>query len=164
MSQTRRSKRISYEKLLEEMRAGEPPPERLLALDPGETMGWALFKDGMLYDRGQVLARNAPEKAAYKILQSKKPTEVVCEDYRIYSWKVKDHAFDSLFTPKLIGMIQQECFRREIPIHLQMAVEAKSFVTDDKLKAWGMFPEGRKLRHSADAMRHAIRYLMFFGR
>jgi hypothetical protein len=84
---------------------------------------------------------------------------VVMEDYKVYSWKTKDHAFAGLHTPRLIGALELVCFDLGIPLYKQMAVQAKGFCTDDKLQAWGLWQEG--MRHARDAIRHALYYLLF---
>jgi hypothetical protein len=45
-------------------------------------------------------------------------------------------------------------------IHYQMATTAKTFVTDEKLKQWGFWQEG--MRHSRDAIRHGLYFLLFY--
>lgn len=42
---------------------------------------------------------------------------------------------------------------------MQMAAQAKGFVDDDKLKAWGFWIKGKK--HARDAIRHGVYYLLF---
>jgi hypothetical protein len=43
-----------------------------------------------------------------------------------------------------------------------MASQAKAFVTDQKLKEWGFWKEG--MRHSRDAIRHGLYFLLFYKR
>lgn len=119
------------------------------------------------------------------------PTHVVCEDYRIYAHKLERHTFSSVETLRLIGGIDMIChvgfswvekaglaggqgvsipksdlklmeFYEPIPISYQMAVQAKGFVTDEKLKQWGFWKDG--MRHSRDAIRHGIYYLLVTNR
>jgi hypothetical protein len=40
-----------------------------------------------------------------------------------------------------------------------MAHQAKGFVTDEKLKAWGFYQKG--VRHARDSIRHACYFLLF---
>lgn len=42
----------------------------------------------------------------------------------------------------------------------QMAVTAKNFCTDDKLKQWGFWQAGQK--HARDSIRHGCYFLLFF--
>jgi hypothetical protein len=93
------------------------------------------------------------------VLEAFLPTEVVMEDYRVYAHRVQQHMGSALLTPRLIGAIENMCITIGIPYHKQMAGEAKQFVTDVKLKSWGMYPAG--LKHARDAIRHGCYYIIF---
>lgn len=138
------------------------PPERLLAIDPGMTIGWALFKDGVLTKQGQIICKDNAPKGAIDLFNDTRPTQVICEDYKIYAHKADVHIGDSLFTPQLIGIIKLLCAQQEIPIKLQMAAVAKAFVTPERLKEWGLYAKGA--RHSLDAIKHGCHYLLFNGK
>lgn len=84
---------------------------------------------------------------------------VVIEDYRVYSWKTKDHAWAGLHTSRLIGATELICYDAGLDLTKQTAQQAKGFCTDDKLQAWGLWQEGQ--RHARDAIRHALYYLLF---
>lgn len=118
------------------------------------------------------------------------PTLVVCENYRIYAHKLERHSYSQVETLRLIGGIDMMChngwmqrevpgdgwddklwigdpcefqkYYQPVPIAYQMAVQAKGFVTDEKLKEWGFWLEG--MRHSRDAIRHGIYYLVIINR
>lgn len=118
------------------------------------------------------------------------PTYVVCENYRIYAHKLERHSFSDVQTLRLIGGIDQLChlgwhgyagldreathdyeppeqvstfgYHQPVPIFYQMAVQAKGFATDDRLKDWGFWKEGMK--HSRDAIRHGIYFLLISNR
>lgn len=134
---------------------------RVVGLDPGETTGACAFKGKEMLDARQ-LPTGLVGKGATEILNyllAWEPSIVVMEDYKVYAWKTKDHAWASLHTPRLIGAIEFICYRHDCPIQKQMAQQAKGFCTDDKLKAWGLYLPGQ--RHSRDAIRHAVYYLLF---
>lgn len=136
----------------------------LLALDPGETTGWAVF-DGSgkrLTKFGQIKtwpAENMVEELT-KLFDSL-PTidHVVYELYSIYEWKTDSHTWSQVPTLRIIGCIETLCIQRGIPYSSQTAQVAKVFCTDDKLKSWGMYPAGQK--HARDAIRHGTYCLMF---
>lgn len=138
-----------------------PAPTNLLALDPGETTGWAYFEITDLKECGQLDTKDQDNMvgAIQELLARTKPAICVIEDYRVYGWKAKDHSWAELHTPKLIGVIRALCYLQKIPTVLQMAYQAKNFVTDDKLKAWGMYSKGQ--RHARDAIRHGCSYMLF---
>jgi hypothetical protein len=144
---------------------------RVIGLDPGETTGACVFDGPNLVDARQ-LATGLMPQAAFEvwryvhtwiydgILRSCQEV-VVIEDYRVYSWKTKDHAWAGLHTPRLIGAMEYICRYQmaETPLIKQSAQNAKGFCTDQKLKEWGLWIEGQ--RHSRDAIRHACFYLLF---
>lgn len=136
-------------------------PERLLALDPGKTTGWALFTGCTFVSAGQLATSSQQE--ALQLLEVRlfeaKPTLVVIEDYRVYANRTQQHAGSSLSTPRLIGMIETLLLQRSIPFHKQPAGVAKQFVTDDRLRAWDLYSRG--LKHARDAIRHGVYYVLF---
>lgn len=161
---------MHYKEILQRLYAKCPEklPERLLALDPGETTGWSLWVDGQYKDGGQLeTVVLSTESQGVKVLNwaplkelfvTTKPTLVVYENYRIYSHKLDRHSFSEVETLRLIGGIDLICWEESIPVANQMAVQAKSFITDDKLKAWDFWLKG--LKHSRDSMRHALYYII----
>ncbi len=151
-----------FKSLLQKVRGKDwqAPPE-VLALDPGETTGWALFEQGLLIDAGQTEKHKDIVAAAAEIqtlLRATNPSTVVIEDYRVYAHKAKSHSWEALHTPKLIGAIQALCAVRGAADILQMA-SSKQFVTNDKLRTWNMYYKGKP--HANDAIRHGCYYLLF---
>jgi hypothetical protein len=118
------------------------------------------------------------------------PTHIVCENYRIYAHKLERHSFSQVETLRLIGGIDMmshvgwmeretpgegwddklwqgdpcelQVYHQPVPITYQMAVEAKGFITDDRLKKWDMWKTGMK--HSRDAIRHGLYFLIITNR
>ncbi len=141
-------------------------PKDILCLDPGETTGWAFFRvDGLgvrLRASGQI---DTPDiikgiKQLSIIWRKYTPDILVVEDYRVYGWKVDQHAWANLHTPKYIGAIFALAYLngRITPV-MQMAQFAKEFCTDDKLKRWGFYKKGQP--HGRDAIRHGCAYILF---
>lgn len=83
---------------------------------------------------------------------------IACEDYRVYSWESDKHKWAALHTPKLVGAIHAIAHIQGVVIHLRMAQEAKTLITDNKLMEWGLYEKGE--RHARDATRHALLYLV----
>lgn len=144
-------------------------PHRLLALDPGNDTGWALFVDGKLTEWGQSdtcedtggscgVSCQIFWKELPALFDKTRPTQVIMENYRVYSHKLERHTFSEVPTLRLIGGIDFLCWLQGIPIYYQMATQHKSFVSDAKLKSWGLWKEG--MRHSRDAIRAGIYFLM----
>mgnify|MGYP001469288196 CR=1 FL=1 len=136
-------------------------PKVLLAIDPGETTGYSIFKDGELLTNGvidwniQVYGYNY----LVDIMKKHLPNIVVCENFRLYAAKASALTGSQFNTVKTIGNIEILCERNNIPIVKQMAHMAKGFCTDDKLKEWGYYKKVNK--HSRDSIRHATYFLLF---
>lgn len=135
------------------------PPKGLLAIDPGMTTGWAYFKEGGLYDYGQVKASAKDVSSIYSLIDNLKLDVIVIEDYRVYSNKASSHISSSLETPRIIGALQAYLYIKDIPYHFQMASMAKGFCDKKKLKEWGYWAVGKQ--HSRDAIRHGCTWLLF---
>ena len=138
------------------------PPEKLLALDPGETIGWAVFEQGKFLECGQKESKNHPAKSIQELFQDVQPTMVVAEDYKVYAHKSDAHKWNDLFTPRLLGMIELLSDQYKIPLHLQMAGTVKQFCNAHKLMEWGFYKPGK--RHADDAIKHATYFLLFHNR
>jgi hypothetical protein len=136
------------------------PPKVLMAIDPGKTTGIAIFKEGILSTQSQVDTSN--DEGIQELVRQityTNPNILVCEDYRVYSWKAKEHSWEALNTPQLIGVIKYLCTKSNTPIYMQMAQMGKGFCTDKKLREWGFYRSG--LPHSRDAVRHGCYWLLF---
>lgn len=138
-------------------------PNKLLAIDPGETVGWALFEQAELSGTGEVRididsSGSMNILPLHRIIKVLNPDLVVIEDYRVYAHKANAHTWNALYTPKLIGALQYMCQLWNIPYVMQMA-SSKQFCTDSKLKIWGYYKKASK--HSMDAVRHGCYYLLF---
>jgi hypothetical protein len=137
----------------------------LLALDPGETTGWSLWTSTqehiILLDSGQLKTwpMDAATDGLWKLLIDHQPNFITYEAYNVYSWKRDQHVGSDVPTIQVIGCIQTLARMRSIPMNTRNAQTAKTFVTDDKLRAWGFYSRGQ--RHSRDSMRHGLYYIMF---
>jgi len=158
---------LKFEELLYNVRRRNStdwkPPSVLLALDPGETLGWAMFKDGRLYSIGQEQLVHNRESIDFtkieKVVGNANPSVVVCEGYRVYPWKRDAHVWAELITPRIIGAIEMVCSVNNIPLYFQSAAAAKGFCSNKKLKNWGYYHESFK--HGRDAVRHGCYWLLF---
>jgi hypothetical protein len=135
---------------------GPDPPARLLALDPGDTTGVAMFKIGRLW-KSTSMARDL--LAFERLIVGFAPDILVVESYNIYASKLERHTFSNVPTLRLIGAIEFIALKADIPIVWQSAATGKGFVTDEKLKWWGYYTT--ESRHARDAIRHGVHYLIF---
>lgn len=152
--------KVSLQDLIEHENA-EPFEGTLLALDPGETTGWAIFLNHKLSKSGQIKTKPIETGIVelQKLLEKFEPDFLVYEHYRVYQHKAKDHAHSDLHTSQFIGAIKTICLLWKIPYHTQMAAQAKGFCTDEKLKYWELYKKGEK--HTRDAIRHGTYFLIF---
>lgn len=149
---------IEFVDLLKKLRPEDwEPPDTLLAVDPGETTGWALFRMGNPTDSGEIPKEDFAD-TFLGALMTLEPSIVVVEDYKIYPHKAKAHTWSSLHTVKIIGVIEALCAQNNIPVVKQMA-SSKQFVTNEKLRAWEFYQKRRS--HTNDAIRHGCYYLLF---
>lgn len=152
---------IDFETLLRKRRGTEfRPPERLLCLDPGHTTGWAVFEQGKFAAAGHSATEAKGWKEIDDLFSDINPTMLIYENYRVYSHKLERHSNSEVYTLRLVGVIEYLAeVKFRIPYFNQMASQAKGFVSDEKLKAWGMYQIGYK--HARDAIRHGCHFLLF---
>lgn len=152
---------IPFEELLLKRRGADfKAPKQLLVLDPGHTTGWALFLNGRLAAQGQALTEAKGWQEIDDLFEYAFPTMVLYENYRVYAHKLERHSNSEVYTLRLVGVIEYLSeVKYKVPFYNQMAHQAKGFVSDDKLKAWGMYKPGMK--HARDAVRHGCYFLLF---
>lgn len=140
----------------------------VLCLDPGETTGWAIFYEGELWANGQdptpdptAMADLIRELVALPSLD--RVGRIVYEEYRVRGNKFNEHVGSEVVTIQNIGAIKVIADGLDLPLTKQTAGMAKGFATDDKLRQWYLYQKG--LKHSNDAIRHGVYYLLFaYGR
>ncbi len=154
---------ITYPELLQQRKGTNKVPSVLIALDPGETTGVAVFKEGVLSLVDQIAQRefDLAIKEMASLISTTEPTIAIIEDYKVYSHKADAHKWSKLHTPRLIGGIQALCILHEVPYRMQMA-SAKSFCNDERLKDWRMYQVGKP--HATDAVRHGLYFILFGGK
>lgn len=145
--------------------------ENLVAFDPGETTGVCIYEGWRSEEFPwkfplqlcQAVTKDpieGVERLRSCLPDNGLPTRVICEDYKVYDWKADSHSWSGMHTSQLIGMIRLMCHQLDIPLDFRMAQQAKAWVTDEKLKQWGVYVAG--MRHARDAQRHCLTSL-FFG-
>lgn len=152
---------MDFKELLQKMDR-ELPAIRVLGIDPGETTGWVILDPPCIYKAGQEPTKNVTQAALFfnRMLEDKRPDVIVIEEYRVYSSKTRQHAWNDLLTARIIGAIEALCAIEDVPVVKQTASTAKGFCTNDKLREWGFWQSSAK-RHANDAIRHACYYTLF---
>ena len=149
---------------------------KTLFVDPGETVGWSVWEAGCKVESGQHSRIDFADAlyAAWGLYPEdagRPPTiddtlvealrcckEVVCEEYALYPWELKNLAWDKCLTPRLIGALAMACRLRDYPIHYQGAK-----IKDEamRLGAGDHFVTPKhENRHQNDAIMHAV---FFYG-
>ena len=125
----------------------------LLAIDPGESSGWATYSaTGEFQDAGICRSR----EGVYDLLKEVGPVaKVVIEDYRLFSHKAVQQSGSRLETVRVIGAIESWAAINDSEVILQPA-SIKSIA-----QKWsGIVPKGsHKNTHHIDAMLHGHYYL-----
>jgi hypothetical protein len=127
----------------------------VLAVDPGLTTGYVLWKNGK-----RIEGENKCEdflKIAVKLIESKKIDYVVCERFIISAQTAKFS--QAPWSLEQIGVLRYFCERYSIPFTLQNVSDAKRFATEERLKQikWKR-PKGGG--HARDAQRHLLLFLV----
>lgn len=153
---------MSWEKFYTRFKKDKIAPERLIAIDPGNETGMALFTNG-IFEKGWQVS-SAPGgvtnwREVEQMVLEYNPTIVVCENYRVYAHKLEQHSYSDVNTLRIIGCIEYLCWKHNIPLEFQMAAQHKGFCTDVKLKQWDLWHKG--MRHSRDATRAGCFFLLF---
>jgi hypothetical protein len=131
----------------------------LLCLDPGDTTGYAIFRDAKLLKAGQFRVTDLAKFDRF--IGAVKPDIIVAENYRVYGHKLKQHTNSTVPTIQYIGAIKLIAQLRGVPVHWQWAFQAKGFATDQRLTSLGLFQSNK--RHANDAIRHGV-YWYIFGK
>ena len=154
---------MSFYKFVQDTKNRPKEHKPLLSIDPGETCGWSYFKDYELSEVGEIKIDTQDNtmldgSPLWRLFETHSPALVIVEGYRIYPHMTKQHTWNALYTPKLIGYIEAICQHYGIKYTIQLA-SSKQFCTNEKLKQWELYYAGRK--HANDAIRHACYYLLF---
>lgn len=133
-------------------------PAVYLALDPGETTGWATFDhQGKPLAMGQ-FAQSEQTKQLTALIHSDLKA-VIVEDYRNFGWK-EQKKWSQNQTSKNIGAIEMLCELRGVPYHLQPANIKKIGYMWAGL---GAAPSNHKISHQYDAHVHGVYWLRTNG-
>lgn len=150
----------------------------VVAFDNGGVTGWAVWSvhpEALLdsevkildnvenHTWGQIDARGpdaevACTKASVEVVRGWPGSAVLMEDFILQMFsKGRD-----LLTPVRLNAMLDYALEVELGIHVthrQMPSEAKTAITDERLKLWGFYSRAGGMEHSRDADRHAILFL-----
>lgn len=146
--------------------------ERIIALDPGGTTGWAMWQDTPFGNAAQFdgLWSNItcgqlgpePHHLALYELHEHMCTEhytIVDESFQFRQMD-NDRTGTNLISREYIGISRLFAAQRprEVQYLQQSPAQAKGFVSDEKLQIMGLWVPGQ--RHARDALRHLVFFLV----
>lgn len=131
-------------------------PTKYLALDPGESSGWAAFdEDGNLILYDTCYSR----ESVYNLLDDKHPRVIIMEDFKLYPNKAKEQSWSSFETVRLIGAVEHWAWQNNVEVILQPAnIKSVAYL-------WAGIspPKQHSMTHETDAYVHGIYYLQKSG-
>ena len=143
---------------------------RILVIDPGETVGYAVFQldepgkidaELLLLETWEGQGASIPEFVIpfLKGLRRVKPSLVLIEDYRVYQSKAQLHIGQPLRTPELIGAIEGVCCLTVPPMRTaRIAAAKKGKWPEARMKA--KFPQANDVTgHARDAVKLGLAFL-----
>ena len=164
----------------------------ILGIDPSGnysegkgTTGWCLLdsESGKIAKFGAIKAKDYASQYEYwdahlKLIDSLAgyQPEIIIEDYQLYAHRATDQINSKLETPRLIGIIEYECWMRSIPLYKELATVAKTRWNEPILEHKGYLKkkglkwcisqkDGKELievpDHIRDALKHAVHRYTF---
>lgn len=135
----------------------------VVALDPGGTTGYAVWHGGQSFYHGQM----GPDEhhhdlwnylAKLKTAGGDEDLTIVCESFEFRQNRQRDNI--ELISKEYIGVVKLFRESYHTPVVFQTAALGKGFITDEKLKAMGIWKVTMGERHARDAYRHLYFYLI----
>ena len=156
------AKALSAEKAITPQTVHRKP---VIALDPGETTGLACWDpSSQVILLAQLRTKSSAEMfdklnsiVSYMAVDKPELAHIRYEDYRVYGHMTEQHAFSHLHTARMCGIIEAVAHLHGIQWSKCLAMHAKTFWTDEKLKMCNLYSRG--MRHARDAERHLLRYM-----
>jgi len=135
----------------------KPPPRRLLAVDPGLTTGYALFRNGRLEDFGQCVGLDQLTEYLERITR---PEIIVMEKYRLFKWLAEQQSGSRMEVAQAEGIIVSYAHRN----HIKLEEQAPNVLPIAE-KYTGLKVEGgsHKFSHWRSAFNHGTYYLVKKG-
>lgn len=129
---------------------------KYLALDPGNSTGWATFVENGDVD-GFGTCRTRSE--VYEKLIEVRPQVIIMEDYRLYPWKAKEQSWSGFETVRIIGAVEYYAYLHNATMVLQEpSIKAIGYRWAGLTK-----PKNHDLSHETDAYVHGVYYLQKHG-
>lgn len=129
---------------------------KYLALDPGNSTGWATFNEkGDVVGFGTCVTR----QEVYEKVADSEPELIIMEDYRLYPWKSKEQSWSPFETVRVIGAVEYYAYLHKC----QMVLQEPSIKSIGYKWAGLVKPKNHALSHETDAYVHGVFYLQKQG-
>ncbi len=136
-----------------------------LAVDPGEETGWALSEGTELIDAGQTPLREFLDSVWDSRAEPQRTHAgpfyplgaIVCEDWKLYEWKLQEMAWDECRTARGIGALEFIARVNNFPIILQPAAIKEAAIAAGAEEEFSR--PLKENRHQNDAKMHRVFYL-----
>ncbi len=137
---------------------------KLLAVDPGKTVGFAWFNYNVEEQEVDLIkAEQLHWKEfldyLYNEIKNDSNFDLMYESYRIRTTTISANLNKELLTVKIIGVIEWMCRQYDIEFESQPAGIGNQFFDKKRLKNLEMWTVGKV--HARDATRHGLYYLTF---
>lgn len=133
--------------------------KKLVAIDPGKTIGFAFFNGEELQLSGFFNNSYSAISRMFELILMFEPDELVIESFRLYPWKAKEQYWSDFETPEIIGIIKYWAWNQNIKIVMQPASNKIPF-PDERLRKLNVYVPNN---HARDAVRHGL-YRIKFGK
>lgn len=131
-----------------------------LALDPGEASGWATFNSvGSLLRVGTTFSMEEFFTLIRKYVYELGVKTVICENYRIFDFKLNAHSYKEVPTIRRIGAVEYVCNQ----CHTELVFQSTD--NRDMGYMWGGIKKAKDkaMSHPLDAYAHGVYYLQRQG-
>lgn len=136
----------------------DPAPKLLLAVDPGKSTGWAVFKGNVIFDMG--ITRTVDEFSEWldKFLWTygANPDTIVYEDFQLFKNKALQQSGSRMEATQVIGIIKHWGRQVEAEMIRQPASILPIAQKFSKMK----MPSNHRDSHHISAANHAYYYLV----
>lgn len=124
-----------------------------IAVDPGKTCGWSLWKGKKVLKTGQ-----SNSLTLFRLIEETDVKFVVYERFILRASAAKAMIGNEFGTVQTIGVLKYICKQKGIPCIGQTPAQ-RTFFTNDRLKEMGVYEKGKP--HAMDSVRHGLYYLAF---
>jgi hypothetical protein len=153
----------------------------ILGLDPGGTTGWSLLvirkewlerdifswnldtilANKLSWEHGEVPTAGCEDDAVWriaKLIEDWPSAAIVSEDF-ILRPERKEKSRELLSPVRITAKIETYLWRSKRRMFLQQPSQAKSTITDERLKFWSCYTSEGGMQHARDADRHVLLFL-----